>query len=471
MIFYLGSNILLNKGKGASMVVAIKKKARPLEFSKKMVTTEILRKIKLQCNLSMTGLERLRSELCKVDSNLFERGSITKIKQMTHTVDQFFSVVNISEMDIGSGKTADVPYVYCKNLPDFVAFLLNRNEISENFHLKFGMDSGGGSLKICLSLLSSEPESLAEPKMSGIKKLIILGLCPKITESYKNMSCLINIIDLSAVCGICNFSIAADFKMIMILLGLQSNSSTHPCPWCEAKNINLNQSGDLRSISSITAHYNNWAAQTGSDKSKAKYFANCVNVPLITGDYDEPILNFIPPPELHLLMGTVQHLFDNLKREHTEIAEQWIKDAGVQVDHYQRFNGNNARKLLKKSYLLENLSPGNKFISVFENFNKVVESCFGQVLHQNYKELIHEFAKLVSICNIRFTPKLHTIVFHVPQFCESTGRSLGFFSEQASEQVHCAFNKHSLKYHVNFNAKDCNKKLLRSLSVFNSDHL
>ena len=35
--------------------------------------------------------------------------------------------------------------------------------------------------------------------------------------------------------------------------------------------------------------------------------------------------------------------------------------------------------------------------------------------------------------------KVHILIDHVPDFCEAKQKGLGYFSEQASEAVHCNF--------------------------------
>lgn len=83
-----------------------------------------------------------------------------------------------------------------------------------------------------------------------------------------------------------------------------------------------------------------------------------MNSPLIIGDSEKPILKYIPPPELHLMIGIVKHLFNCVEKVDPETAEKWLKGAMVQMDYQQQFNGNNARRLLKKIDVLERLSPG-----------------------------------------------------------------------------------------------------------------
>lgn len=76
------------------------------------------------------------------------------------------------------------------------------------------------------------------------------------------------------------------------------------------------------------------------------------------GDANVPVIKYLPPPELHLMIGIVKHIFSYLEQADEEIAEKWLKGSGVQMDHLQQFNGSNANRLLKKIDVLERLSPG-----------------------------------------------------------------------------------------------------------------
>lgn len=51
-------------------------------------------------------------------------------------------------------------------------------------------------------------------------------------------------------------------------------------------------------------------------------------------------------------MGIVNHILGYLKKDFPEVAEDWIKIAGIKLDFRQQLNGNNARKLLKKTSIL-----------------------------------------------------------------------------------------------------------------------
>lgn len=164
-------------------------------------------------------------------------------------------------------------FVYCSDLSGLLSYILEIRELPEDFHLKIGIDSGGGSLKVCLNVLpENDPEYFKKYKSAGINKLFIIGLGPKLSESYANIKSLFETLDLQSICGICSYTFAADFKLIMILLGLQSNSSTHTCPWCDVNVKEMEIKGSFRTIKSITENTNLWQ-QSGGNITKAKDFS------------------------------------------------------------------------------------------------------------------------------------------------------------------------------------------------------
>lgn len=154
---------------------------------------------------------------------------------------------------------------------------LKRRELTDDFHLKLGIDSGGGSLKICLSLCCYEnPEIKQEKhKCTGINKLIIIELAPKIIETYKNNRAMFEILQLYTICGVSSYTFAADLKLIMIILGLQSSSSCHPCAWCDVNSKNLQSKGELRSIKDISKWSTLWNEETGGNLKERKKYSKC----------------------------------------------------------------------------------------------------------------------------------------------------------------------------------------------------
>lgn len=111
---------------------------------------------------------------------------------------------------------------------------------------------------------------------------------------------------------------------------------------------------------------------------------------------------------------------------------------------------------------------GNKYIELFQKFNDVVASCFGQSLDENYQVKIVDFHQAILKNKINFTPKLHACIYHIPEFISMKQKPLGFYSEQASESVHFAYAKHSENYKITQKSGDYDQKFLRSVTTFNA---
>lgn len=114
---------------------------------------------------------------------------------------------------------------------------------------------------------------------------------------------------------------------------------------------------------------------------------------------------------------------------------------------------------------------GNKYVPVFNSFNKVVSSCFSNDLDANYGIYIAEFNLQCQKANIKFTPKIHAVVHHIEDFIKMTNKPLGFYSEQASEQVHHSFKLFSRNYNLSPKSENFLRNLKRCVSSYNSLHI
>lgn len=95
-------------------------------------------------------------------------------------------------------------------------------------------------------------------------------MAPEAKETYQNLSTLFSLINLNALCGVIPYTIASDLKLLMILLGLQTCSSTHPCPWCDSKN--LAEAGMSRTFESIQKNYLRWKSEGKEKLANAKRY-------------------------------------------------------------------------------------------------------------------------------------------------------------------------------------------------------
>jgi hypothetical protein len=251
-----------------------------------------------------------------------------------------------------------------------------------------------------------------------------------------------------------------------------SHSSMYFCPYCTAsKNLKQKRS-EARTANSIKEHFENWLKNTGGEKSKASSYKNCVGLPLVFDAEHFPIHYYIPPPELHIIIGIVTHLFTLLEKDNPQIAEEWRSRCQVQYFHGQKqFNGNSSKKLLERTDILQEIDGDNRFIKLFSQFNVIVSACFGQTLDERYAQYIDDFFDSVNEMNIPMTNKMHVLLFHVKDFINHHNCSLGYFSEQTVETVHFDFSKFSPRYLDHVRKDNILNALLRTVCAYNSSHL
>ena len=192
-------------------------------------------------------------------------------------------------------------------------------------------------------------------------------------------------------------------------------------------------------------------------------------------DDETPVLHIVPPPELHLMMGPVNHLYNEMNKFWPQ-SEDWLKLCFVKKSDYHggAFEGNDCRKLLKNTDSLREICPKEhkRYFDTLSYFNDVVSSCYGFELHPSYKSNISNFKREFLKLNISVTPKVHAVFHHVEEFCMLKGMGLGPWSEQTSESLHHELTKCWEKYLV----KDTDHplygaKLLQAVQMFTSLNL
>ena len=108
--------------------------------------------------------------------------------------------------------------------------------------------------------------------------------------------------------------IAVDFKLLNVLLGLSGHGGKYACIYCEApKGLDI---GVIRTFSGLVKCAEAYK-QAGSQPKNMKNFKNVIDVPLIKVETDQTVLEAVPPPELHCMMGATNHKLE-LLRKHLE---------------------------------------------------------------------------------------------------------------------------------------------------------
>lgn len=445
--------------------------------------------VQLNTGLSNTGMRQLASTLNKAtETRLVEPFFQQKFAAVGKSLNDFFqlSVVNISAE---KGKAEEKrTIIHCKNLEDLTNKVLLSREYGSNHFVKLGIDGGGSFLKMSLAVIkvTDEDDETRSPQQkslrlltsssardTGVKRQLIVAIAENVSETYENVKLMMNIIQLNDV----SFCISCDLKMANIICGIQSHSSKHPCCWCNIDSDNLSECGTSRSFGSIKERFEAYVA-AGSDTKSAKDFDNVIHPPLIKMDDSTLILDVIPPMELHLLLGIVNHLFKNLS-ELWPGAKEWPTLLHIQLQPYHggHFAGNECHKLLQNLDILQRMAEkacayqAFGFIETLRHFKEVVTSCFGTTLQENYKETIQKFKTSFLFLPISVTPKVHAVFYHVSEFVEKHQTSLGIFSEQATEAMHSRFKVHWERYKRIPTHPEYGKQLFNCVVDYNSKHL
>ena len=77
-------------------------------------------------------------------------------------------------------------------------------------------------------------------KLTGVNRMIMLCIVPDVAETYDNMKILFDLIKINNI----PFKFIADYKLILIVNGMQTASSTWPSPYCYVKLKTLRKTVD-----------------------------------------------------------------------------------------------------------------------------------------------------------------------------------------------------------------------------------
>ena len=386
-----------------------------------------------------------------------EKGLAETLPELPRQLLQFFSYTE--EEFLYRGKMEKRGVVYCHDVNGFVLFLAEERNIDlDNYFVRIGMDSGGGSFKVTMNLVRkhSAPSNPAkkqktDPKDSGEKRLMILALIPKISENYQNMTTVLSFLDLSSLASSIRY--AMDLKMIHILLGIQAHGSTFPCCFCTWRfgtrgeeffkrvNYQPNPIPQPRTLGNQRMMATALQNATGPRKDP-KCFYSTILQPLVIGANFELVMNRISPPELHLFTGIVNHIINHLNdRWGDDLLINWLKANKLEKGEFD-FNGKQCNKFLDD--LLPNLEQKiplqyYKYITALQAFRTVKKSCFSEELNPNTRQIVRNFEKAYYAAGMTEFPKMHILCAHVVDFCEKENIGMASFSEQASETVHYKF--------------------------------
>ena len=242
--------------------------------------------------------------------------------------------------------------------------------------------------------------------------------------------------------------------------------------------------GEMRTLKSIRDNFEAWRDKAKSNPDLAKKYKNCINYPMFKKEDNNGTvrtIDLLPPCELHLLLGPVNHMLEEMEKVWNE-TDFWVSgcNAYKRGQDHGKLNGNGCSLLLQDNSLehLNALLPENlsKFSVAFQTFAKVVKGCFTYKVSSTIKHDIEKFKEAYLKLNISVTPKVHIVFQHLYQFLADSNSNtskisdwngLGMYSEQAFEAVHASFKKRWENFKVNPENEQYAKKLLRAVCCFN----
>jgi len=374
----------------------------------------------------------------------------------------------------------DEPAVFCTDCCELLSRISaeRRDDVASIEMVKVSVDSGGGFLKVSMNVLYKDgrnspgrPRGRRYFRDSGVKTSFVLGMVPKVKETFAILSDLLRRVALPR-----KWILVGDLKVINIVLGLQPHGATFPCSYCNWRTGGADFSmqhlkhrtfsGIKRLSDAYKARFEDPAAK--SSRAHLREYLGCEFGP-IPGIFPRNgrVIDFIPLSELHLLLGIVNKLAAefSLHKHCGAVSASWTQSLGVIFSDYRsEYNGNDCAALVSEHgvTLLHSLiqsatatvsghlrsrarprpvSAATLFYKAFLTFGRLVRGVFGAQLSPEWQDLIQDFRSAYLLLGVTITPKVHIIFVHLQEWIESHDESLGRFSEQAGEALHHDFQQ------------------------------
>ncbi len=136
--------------------------------------------------------------------------------------------------------------------------------------------------------------------------------------------------------------------------------------------------------------------------------------------------------------------------------------------HGKSFEGQQCSRFLSCSAFLKEVVPSSVHLLVeyLEALHRVMVGLFGQIVDPGFDASTFEetFMGAIRTHNPRMTPKVHVLVYHVPEYVRRTGDQLGPTSEQALASQHTFVAIFYHKFKVNCtNSPVSRERVLKSI--------
>ena len=180
-----------------------------------------------------------------------------------------------------------------------------RNIPPDDAFYRVCQDGGGGSFKSVVSVMDRKVKPDTETKgemLSGVNRLLPLAVCPGIPERHFNLRQIMSHLKLHKVP---NLKVVMDLCLLNAHTGVSSHGGKFACAFCDG--LSTLQSGRLRTFCHLAKKYKDYMA-AGANPARMKEFCNVIQPCLTVASPEMLVIDVHPLPELHMLIGVVNHL-------------------------------------------------------------------------------------------------------------------------------------------------------------------
>ena len=425
-------------------------------------------------------LTLLRRSLTKEN---FKKNLKKAIQKRTNLLQEFF-VTEDATVKNGEGEEILRPLTHAKDLNTLIHLVCQKRGLDEDdVKIVFGVDGGQSKLIATMAVVPNvekskaerriEPEYRNRSKSTGCKKCLVVSRIDSVPENRENVRVLIEKLNLPDLQQ--DFAVMADIKLIDIMCGIQSTSSTHPCPFCngvkiDSKGKETNQNGTWvkgtpRTGKTLREDSEQYQAIGFPNRQTLRHFDSVEFPPLFLHPDQEEMLvsQLYPPPQLHCgILGPGNDVMVKLSKSFPKEMEQFKKKFHVKGSGPgNTLNGPTLKRLMEnRNGMLTELA------NVLSN-GKPEYQLFIQHLHNlgllnilvNMKELqldlikstIDEIANCFQLLQENFqmsmTLKIHIILHHYVDHFTVTGETLLKYTDESVEAMHSQIRQFEESHH------------------------
>ena len=374
----------------------------------------------------------------------------------------------------------NLPITFIKDINQFVKKICNvRNENGEKVKVILGLDGGQGKIIVPMYIVKNENPKYnsndsknqnIKYKPTGTHRSLIAARVDSIPENYHNLKTILDTLNLPELSQNCQ--IVCDLKVINILLGLQSCSSMHPCPYCmgyktDKNGLKTNQKGRFhpgkpRTLGNIQEWNVLWGKETNYNRSLPKKYFNAEYSPIFVKPEVKKLEVYLiyPPPHLHTgILGpgndTMKHIEKymdltafrskyNMKGHgpggdlNGPVLKDLMNNKNEQLDELDN--------ILKMKDL--NLCLFSKHLRLLGHLNYLAnaKNLNMTAVNNNLQDLRENFFHLQEIFNISESLKMHIIFYHYDEYFEKSGETFLGVSDEITESVHSRYRQFEEKH-------------------------